>query len=583
MSTPPKTLLVLDDSEFFSAFLEPILEASGYAVTTRPELAGALLIDPTWHSDSGYLLLAALRELAPRTTLPVVVLLASTSSQSRAFLQGLQFPWTVKGRLKAESLGRYVGRHLGQQAWAGEFGRLVEEALAKSLQVDSRPFLHPLISGSLLHAISEADHLARALELGVQSLLDHFPLLAAGLEVNGSRLLACCANPEARRAATAVRETLGWSPEPSEPELRELSADFPGWRATGGQATGGQFERSFTLPRCGGRLVAVFGTDDDLILDYFGRALDDFDRALTVLTQGLALANSERRVFRVFSRFVPSVVIEDLLRKRSAAALLTGEKRRIVALFSHVRDFSFYVEENDPKELVRFLNRHFSLYAKVIRKHGGFINKYIGDAVFAIFGAPVSHIDNARRALAAALEIQQELAQLPLLDLHYPPSGYRVGLGLNEGESIVGNIGSRDSFDYTAIGDTINLAARLESLCKHYQVELLLSQDFRQALESQEDPHPLRQVDRARVKGKLVPTVFHTVYPAEFDLEFDRCYRKGLTMFRLGNWTTALEFFEKGLELDPSDFLCGLYSQRCREFLKAPPVSWDGAITLGFK
>jgi hypothetical protein len=91
-------------------------------------------------------------------------------------------------------------------------------------------------------------------------------------------------------------------------------------------------------------------------------------------------------------------------------------------------------------------------------------------------------------------------------------------------------------------------------------------------------------VDRARVKGKQVATVFHTVYPeGRVDPEFDRCYRKGLKMFRLGNWTTALEFFDKGLELQSGDFLCGLYSQRCREFMVSPPDGWDGAITLGFK
>jgi len=576
-----KKLLVLDDSPFFSALLRPVLQVCGYELTDRPEEANAVLVDPTWHSDAGFLMLLALRELAPGVYLPVVVLLASPTSQSRAFLQGLEFPWAVKGRLKDEALGKYFLKFLEQPTTllSHEFGPLLQEALAKALQADSRPYLNPLISGALLHALSEAGTTDVALERGSRSLFDHYPLLVAGIEVPGATLLTCLGVDTARGAVAGVLQALGWTSERRVNELREIRAEFPM-----SQTPAGHFERSFSLPQCSGRFVAVFSTDDELILEYFERTLVAFDRALTVLAKGLALANSEKRVFRVFSRFVPSVVIEDLLRKKSAAALLTGEKRRIVALFSHVRDFSFYVEENDPKELVRFLNRHFRLYAKIIRKHGGFINKYIGDAVFAIFGAPVSHIDNARRALAAALEIEQELALLPPLELHYPAEGYRVGLGLNEGEAIVGNIGSRDSFDYTAIGDTINLAARLESLCKHYGTGVLLSDEFRQALEAQHDPHRLRQVDRARVKGKLVATVFHTVYPeASVDPEFDRCYRKGLKMFRLGNWTTAVEFFDRGLELQSGDFLCDLYSRRCREFMVSPPEGWDGAITLGFK
>ena len=576
-----KKLLLLDDSPFFFALLVPVLEVCGYELTKRPEEANAVLVDPTWHSDAGFLMLLALRELAPGISLPVVVLLDSPTSQSRAFLHGLQFPWAVKGRLKGEALGMYLLKLLEQPTslLSQEFGPLLQEAMAKALQADSRPYLHPLISGALLQTLSEAGNTQTALERGSRSLFDHFPLLVIGIEVPGATLLNCLGFEQARSAVVGVVQELGWSAERGVTDLRETTTDFPV-----PSALALHYRRSFVLPKCSGRLVAVFATEDELILDYFGRILEDFDRALTVLAKALALANAEKKVFRVFSRFVPSVVIEDLLRKRSAAALLTGEKRRIVALFSHVRDFSFYVEENDPKELVRFLNRHFSLYAKIIRKHGGFINKYIGDAVFAIFGAPVSHIDNARRALAAALEIEKELALLPPLELHYPAQGYRVGLGLNEGEAIVGNIGSRDSFDYTAIGDTINLAARLESLCKHYGTGVLLSDELRNALEAQHDPHQLRQVDRARVKGKQVATVFHTVYPeGRVDPEFDRCYRKGLKMFRLGNWTTALEFFDKGLELQSGDFLCGLYSQRCREFMVSPPEGWDGAITLGFK
>ncbi|MEI6388724.1 MAG: adenylate/guanylate cyclase domain-containing protein, partial [Spirochaetota bacterium] len=199
---------------------------------------------------------------------------------------------------------------------------------------------------------------------------------------------------------------------------------------------------------------------------------------------------------------------------------------------------------------------------------------------------------------------------LPAMDIHYPPGGYRAGIGLNEGQAIVGNIGSRDSFDYTAIGDIINLAARLESLCKHYRTKILFTDGFRESIEAQglkagdseaaasvsEDGKEVagsaaaqrkllvRQVDCARVKGKKTPTLFHTIQEgSSADPDFDLLYRKGLSMFRLGNWHTASQYFSEAKALCPDDFLCGLYLERCTEFGLAPPKDWDGSMTLGFK
>ncbi len=143
-------------------------------------------------------------------------------------------------------------------------------------------------------------------------------------------------------------------------------------------------------------------------------------------------------------------------------------------------------------------------------------------------------------------------------------------------------LGSRDSFDYTGIGDTINLAARLESLCKFYQVPLLFSQEFWEAAQRQGCEEQVRLVDRARVKGKAQPTTVYTVSDAARP-EFDEAYRKALAMFRLGNWATALEFLNSALSLRSEDPLCRLYEERCQEFLRQPPPSWDGVMTLKSK
>jgi|GEM_PF-6583557 class 3 adenylate cyclase len=288
-------------------------------------------------------------------------------------------------------------------------------------------------------------------------------------------------------------------------------------------------------------------------------------------------------IHRVFSRFLPPEVIGSLMRKKSTTALLTGEKRRVVAFFSHVRDFGFYLEHNEPQAIVEFLNRHFQLYSDIIRKHGGFINKYIGDAVFALFGAPVSYLDNADRALAAAMEIAAALKHLEHPGIVLPPEGCRVGIGLNEGLSIVGNIGSTDSFDYTAIGDAVNLAARLESLNKHYQTEILLSDGLRASLNPETAP-VLRTVDRAKVKGKKTATTFYTVV-ARSDAEtpgFLDAYEKGLKMVKIGNWLTALDWLDRALALKPDDTLCQRHLKRVHDYAVNPP-EWDGAEELSFK
>jgi class 3 adenylate cyclase len=323
------------------------------------------------------------------------------------------------------------------------------------------------------------------------------------------------------------------------------------------------------------RVNRLYRTARDFVLPVF-RILEDLERG----------TREVERIHGVFSRFLPAEVIGDLLRRKSDTALLRGEKRQVVAFFSHIRDFDFYVENNDPPVLVDFMNRHFQLYSDIIRRHGGFINKYIGDAVFALFGAPVSYLDNAQRALAAAQEILAALPGTRHPGLAFPPGGYRVGIGLNEGPAIVGNIGSTDSFDYTAIGDAINLAARLESLNKYYETRILFPRSFSANLRPSEIQGVLRTVDRVKVKGKKTATTMFTAVPApesEREKEFLDAYEKGLKMVRIGNWLTAREWFERALERRPDDVLTRLHRERALRYEKEPPSDWDGAEELSFK
>ncbi|MBN2875593.1 MAG: response regulator, partial [Spirochaetales bacterium] len=290
----------------------------------------------------------------------------------------------------------------------------------------------------------------------------------------------------------------------------------------------------------------------------------------------------ESRIRHVFSKFVPAEVIDDLLARGSDEALMVGEKRTIVVLFSDIRSFTSISEHNKPEDVVAFLNKHFSVMVEVIKRHGGSIDKFIGDAIFAIFGAPVSYEDNAMRAIQAAVDMIQAMSQVETGFLTLPATGYAIGIGVHEGPAIVGNIGSSDKFDYTAIGDTVNIASRLEGLTKHYHRRILVSEEIAAKTGSRFD---LREVDRVKVKGKLNATSLFAVedvedaLPEEARSQFD----KGMKLYKQGNWETALDYFRGIGQAGIDDPISQAFIERCEEFLRNPPESWDGAIALDFK
>ena len=287
-------------------------------------------------------------------------------------------------------------------------------------------------------------------------------------------------------------------------------------------------------------------------------------------------------IYSAFSRFLPEEIINDLLIKDTEKDLMTGEKRSIVALFSHIRNFDYIMAENSPDNVVNFLNQHFTNMVSIIKKYGGSVDKFIGDAVYAIFGAPVSYIDNADRAARAAIEMIREYDKIDIRGLKMPEAGFTIGVGLNEGPAIIGNIGCSDKFDYTSIGDTINLAARLESLTKHYKTPILISERLKDNIDQD---FTARLVDIARVKGKTEPTKIYSleIKPEIFSDEWTRLYENGIKMYRIGNWYTATGYFEKAVQILPDDFPSMQFLDRCRQFQETPPETWDGATTLDFK
>ena len=294
----------------------------------------------------------------------------------------------------------------------------------------------------------------------------------------------------------------------------------------------------------------------------------------------------EKRIRKAFGRFVPEQIIDNLVMQAddSDDKVAVGETRAVAILFSDIRSFTNISEKNKPDTLVAFLNRYFSTMVEIIKKHGGTIDKFIGDAIMAEFGTPVSYEDNCRRAVMAAYEMREALKTLEIGDLVLPDGmEFNIGIGIHYGDVIVGSIGSKDKTDYSVIGDNVNLASRLEGLTKTYGSQILVSESVR--IDAGEDAFCFRHLDDVRVKGKknAVPIYAVDRSPDEFPQDYKDAYIKGMDLYKQGIWNLAKDYFTKALEVVNDDKAAKLMLSRCEEFIINPPENWDGAIAFNTK
>jgi class 3 adenylate cyclase len=183
----------------------------------------------------------------------------------------------------------------------------------------------------------------------------------------------------------------------------------------------------------------------------------------------------QKKILNIFSRFVPEEIIPELIRKEHNKENEKVEKREITILFSDIRSFTTITEQNEAQEVVNFLNRHFEIMVACIKKHGGTIDKFIGDAIVAMFGVPVDYIDNSTRAVRAAMEMISSLKRVDCSGLNLNNGSYGIGIGIHEGDAIIGNVGSKEKADFTAMGDVIAIAEELEAMTKNYSSPILMS------------------------------------------------------------------------------------------------------------
>lgn len=321
-----------------------------------------------------------------------------------------------------------------------------------------------------------------------------------------------------------------------------------------------------------------FGNSMDSLIEFF------VEKSVIFLEQALYYKRAsftEQRLRRAFSRFVPEEVIDRLTEDAASETESINEKRKVAVLICDIRNFTSISERNKPENVVSFLNEYFKKMVEVIKKHGGAIDKFMGDAIMALFGTPVSYEDNARRAVDAALEMQSLVPSISCSNLFIPEGmNFNVGIGIHYGDVIVGSIGCAEKSDYTVIGDTVNLASRLEGLTKSYGAGIIISEAVKNELNRK---YNLLHLDSVKVKGKSVGVQIYRVDENALNADYVQCYKKALELYTNGAWNLAASYFERAQQLLPADKSASKMYKRCLEFISNPPLNWDGAYSLNTK
>jgi adenylate cyclase len=292
--------------------------------------------------------------------------------------------------------------------------------------------------------------------------------------------------------------------------------------------------------------------------------------------------SNEKRVKSTMSRYMSKEVVDQLL--QSGETALGGQIQRVSVLFSDIRDFTTVTESIGARETVSMLNEYFGEMVDVIFRHKGILDKYIGDAIMALFGAPFHGPHDADNAARTAINMIVMLRALNDRRVAANQRPIEIGVGVNTGDVVVGSIGSPKRMEYTAIGDSVNLASRLEGACKVYGVKAMLSEFTVRALT---EPIQLRELDFMKVKGKEQPVAIYEALDHHTPVTFPNlnetlaCYARGLDAYRKRDWQGARSNFESALLANPNDVPSRVFRDRSAHFAASPPgEDWDGVWVL---
>ncbi|TGN11738.1 7TM diverse intracellular signaling domain-containing protein [Leptospira ilyithenensis] len=287
----------------------------------------------------------------------------------------------------------------------------------------------------------------------------------------------------------------------------------------------------------------------------------------------------EKRINLSISRFVPNQFLE-ILKRKSILEVMRGDsvEREMTILFSDIRNFTRLSESNHARDVFLLLNEYMERLGPAIAKHGGFIDKYIGDAIMALFpGGPAD-------AIHASIAMKKEVDEMR----HHLTGEFQLeaGFGIHHGSVMLGTVGESNRLDTTVIGDTVNLASRLEGLTKNFGIPILASDTVRKNIDENDDLQ-FREIDSVIVKGKTKPVVIYEVLDADtHEIREAKngsypVFYQGMHHYKMRNFQISLELFQECINACPEDNAAHSYAKRAKEFLEnPPPEDWSGFLKL---
>lgn len=297
---------------------------------------------------------------------------------------------------------------------------------------------------------------------------------------------------------------------------------------------------------------------------------------LTLVSAGLVYYNTEGRQKRfiknAFQQYLSPAVIEELIEDPERLKL-GGERRQLSIFFSDLEGFTSISERLSPEELTSVLNEYLSAMTEIIHEEGGTVDKYEGDAIIAFWNAPLLQEDHAVRCVRAALRCQNKLADMRPYFREKIQRDLKMRIGMNTGAAVVGNMGSKTRFDYTMMGDAVNLASRLEGINKEFGSYTMIS---KATLDVIGNAFPTRELSKVRVVGKKESVaIYEPMFEEDYRVKKDifKIFSKGLQSYYQGEFAAALDIF---MTIAEQDAPAKSYVDKCRELMAEQPKSWDG-------
>jgi adenylate cyclase len=305
---------------------------------------------------------------------------------------------------------------------------------------------------------------------------------------------------------------------------------------------------------------------------------------VTLFTAGLIYYTTEGRqkmfIKNAFKQYLSPDVIEQII-EHPDRLKLGGERKMLSIFFSDIEGFTGISEGLDPEALTHLLNVYLTAMTDIIHEEGGTVDKYEGDAIIAFWNAPLTQPDHAVRCVRAALRCQAKLDEMRPSFRESLGKDLKMRIGVNTGYAVVGNMGSHSRFDYTMIGDAVNLASRLEGINKQFGTYTLISQTTKEGMA---DAFPTREVSRVAVVGRKEPVVVYEPVLSE-DMNEQKqktlaIFSKALNLFYRGDFDHARTVFAGITEYDP---VARTYVDKCEELLASPPKDWQGVWVVTTK